>query len=853
MTDSAAPCRFCPTKFALKPFAGAECAMTAYNFREIEPKRQAYWEARRTFGASDSKDKPKYYCLVMFPYPSGDLHVGHGRNYILGDSLMRWKVKEGYNVMFPVGWDAFGLPAENAAIERNINPRDWTESNIIRMRSQLKAWGIAFDWAREVKTCDPDYYRWTQLIFLWMYRRGLAYRKQASSNWCPRCKTVLANEQVVGGLCERCDSQVSITRLEQWFFRTTEYADELLRDLEDLRGWPERVTTMQRNWIGRSEGVDIHFRLDDGRLLPCFTTRQDTIFGVTYAVLSADHPEIEAILEGSPVKDQALEFVKACKAKTVLRKFDDVEKNGIFTGKYLVNPVNNERVPLWIADYVVGEYGTGAVMAVPAHDQRDFEFARKYGLAIRLVISPDGVIKDAADLEMAYLEDGIQVNSGHFDGLPNRLAMVKIADYMEAKGIGKRCVRYRLRDWLISRQRYWGAPIPIVFCSKCGTVPVPETDLPVILPAVEKFKPTGESPLTYVKEFVETRCPSCGGPARRETDTMDTFVDSTWYFLRYLTPHDDTRPFSRELVDYWMPADMYIGGIEHAVLHLLYSRFVAKVLADLDLISVREPFANLLTQGMICKDGAKMSKSKGNTVSADELIAKFGTDTVRLSTLFLGPPEKDVEWINRGVEGSFRFVTRLWRIVDAVSRFAPDSDPIDSRSLAKSDQALLRKCHWTIKKVREDVGQRFHFNTAISAVMELVNEMYAALPDGTEKAPGRPTQRVLRFAAEVAVNMLAPMIPHVCEELWEKLGHEVSIFDVPFPRHDDRILVTDTVTIVVQVNGRMRANIEVPAGSTEREVELAVRSHPSVSKWLAEKTILKAIYVKDKLMNLVIS
>jgi leucyl-tRNA synthetase len=827
--------------------------MGTYNFKEIEPKCQAYWEARRTFGAHPSKTKPKYYCLVMFPYPSGELHVGHGRNYILGDSLMRWKVKEGYNVMFPIGWDAFGLPAENAAIERNINPRDWTESNINSMREQLKAWGIAFEWAREVKTCDPAYYKWTQMIFIWMYKRGLAYRKQASSNWCPQCQTVLANEQVVGGLCERCDSPVGTTRLEQWFFKITAYAEELLNDLDTLTGWPERVTTMQRNWIGRSEGVDIHFHLDDGRLLPCFTTRQDTIFGATYAVLSPDHPEIESILQGSPLKDKAMEFVKACKAKTVLRKFDEVEKNGVFTGKYIINPVNSERIPLWIADYVVGEYGTGAIMAVPAHDQRDFEFAKKYGLAIRLVISPDGILKDSAGLEMAHIEEGIQVNSGPFDGLPNVLAMEKIADYMEAKGVGKRCVRYRLRDWLISRQRYWGVPIPIVYCEKCGVVSVPENELPVILPPVEKFKPTGESPLTYVKEFVETQCPTCGGPARRETDTMDTFVDSTWYFMRYLTPHDDARPFGKEEADYWLPVDMYIGGIEHAVLHLLYSRFVAKVLADMELISVREPFANLFTQGMICKDGAKMSKSKGNTVSADELIVKFGTDTVRLSTLFLGPPEKDVEWINRGVEGSFRFITRLWRIVDAISRFGGASQPIDARSLSEDDLALLRKSHWAMKKVKEDVGLRFHFNTAISAVMELVNEMYARLPEGMETEPGQSTQRVLRFAADAASQMLAPMIPHVCEEMWGMLGHHGSVFDLPFPAHDEGILRTDVVTVVVQVNGKVRASIEVPAGSSQESVESIAKNHPSVSKWLKDKSVSKAFYVRDKLLNLVAS
>jgi leucyl-tRNA synthetase len=826
--------------------------MRPYDFKDIEARRRAYWETRGTFRADRAKHRPEYYCLVMFPYPSGDLHVGHGRNYILGDSLMRWKVKEGYNVMFPVGWDAFGLPAENAAIERNINPRAWTEANIKRMREQLKAWGISFEWDREVTTCDPGYYKWTQMIFLWMYKRGLAYRREAAVNWCPQCQTVLANEQVVGGLCERCDSEVTMTRLAQWFFRITDYAEELLNDLDALTGWPERVKTMQRNWIGRSEGVDIFFRLEGGPVLPCFTTRHDTIFGVTYAVISPEHPEMETILAGSPQVAQALEFIKACKAKAAQRRFDDTDKSGIFTGKYLINPVNGERVPLWIADYVVGEYGTGAVMAVPAHDQRDFEFAKKYGLPIRLVISPDGKMKDAAEMEMAYVEDGVQVNSGHFDGVPNRLAMEKIADFIEAKGIGKRCVRYRLRDWLISRQRYWGAPIPMVYCSRCGVVPVPETDLPVLLPSVEKFKPTGESPLTYVKEFVETACPTCGGPARRETDTMDTFVDSTWYFLRYLTPGDDTKPFSTEEVDRWLPVDMYIGGIEHAVLHLMYSRFVIKVLADMGLMAAREPFANLFTQGMICKDGAKMSKSKGNVVSADTVIDKFGADTARLSTLFLGPPEKDVEWINKGVEGAHRFLARLWRIVDVVSEFDDGSGPIDAAALGESDLALLRKAHWALKKVKEDIGVRFHFNTAISAVMELVNEMYARLPEGGA-SPAPETRRVLRFAAEVCLHALAPMVPHMCEELWSRIGHDESIFDLPFPEHDEDILKTDTVTVVVQVNGKVRANIEVPAGSSEADVEKAAKTDASVAKWMEGKTVRKTIHVKDKLINLVVS
>jgi leucyl-tRNA synthetase len=827
--------------------------MQPYDFKRIEAARQAFWEERGTFRADRAKDRPKYYCLVMFPYPSGDLHVGHGRNYILGDSLMRWKVKEGHNVLFPIGWDAFGLPAENAAIERNINPSDWTEANIKRMREQLRAWGIGFEWGREVKTCDPAYYKWTQMIFIWMYRKGLAYRKEASVNWCPQCHTVLANEQVVGGACERCDSPVTMTRLAQWFFRITDYADELLGNLDALDGWPERVKTMQRNWIGRSQGVDIDFSLDDGRPLPCFTTRQDTIYGVTYAVISPDHPEMETILEGSPVKTEALEFIKVCKAKAAQRRFDDTEKNGVFTGRYLTNPVNGERVPLWIADYVVGEYGTGAVMAVPAHDQRDFEFARKYNLPIRLVISPDGVLKDAAALEIAFLEEGIQVNSGHFDGMPNRLALEKIADYVEARGIGKRCVRYRLRDWLISRQRYWGAPIPIIYCPKCGTVPVPESDLPVLLPPVEKFKPTGESPLTYVKEFVETRCPTCGAPARRETDTMDTFVDSTWYFLRYLSPRDASRPFDTEEASRWMPVDMYIGGIEHAVLHLLYSRFVIKVLADMGLMSAREPFANLFTQGMICKDGAKMSKSKGNVVSADEVIDRFGADTARLSTLFLGPPEKDVEWVNKGVEGSYRFIARLWRVVGATSQLGAETRPIETSALDQADLALLRKAHWALKKVKEDVGVRFHFNTAISAVMELVNEMYPRLPEGSAPRPKGPSRQVLRFAAEVCLHALAPMIPHVCEELWAGLGHQGSIFEVPFPEHDDSILTTDTVKVVVQVNGKVRATIDIAAGSSQADAERIAVSHAAVAKWLEGRSPTKVVYIKDRLINLVVT
>jgi leucyl-tRNA synthetase len=827
--------------------------MMEYNFKEVEARWQRFWEEKGTFDVERSRDKPKFYCLVMFPYPSGDLHVGHGRNYILGDALMRWKAKDGYRVMFPIGWDAFGLPAENCAIQNNTNPRAWTESNIRRMEEQLKGWGIGFDWSRVVRTCDPDYYKWTQLLFLWMYERDLAYRKEASVNWCPKCATVLANEQVVGGLCERCDAPVGMKRLEQWFFRITQYAEELLKDVDELSGWPERVRMMQRNWIGKSEGVDIYFRLEDGRDLPCFTTRPDTIYGATYAVLSPDHPDLEEILSGSPVADEAKAFAAGARVKAAQRRPDDAEKEGIFTGKYLVNPVNDERIPLWIADYVVGEYGTGAIMAVPAHDQRDFEFASKYKLPIRLVISPDGDLRDAAGLEEAWVEEGTQVNSAQFDGLSNVEAMTRITDYMEEKRIGKRAVRYRLRDWLISRQRYWGTPIPIVYCKTCGIVPVPESDLPVVLPHVEEFRPTGESPLVNVKDFVETTCPGCGEPARRETDTMDTFVDSTWYYLRYLTPHDETQPFRKEEAFEWLPVDMYIGGVEHAVMHLLYSRFVARVLADMKLIPVREPFAELFTQGMICKDGAKMSKSKGNTVSADELIERVGTDTVRLSTLFVGPPEKDVEWKNKGVEGSARFINRLWRIVGRIAAEEVEPGLPAWADLGDEEQTLLRKSHWAVKKASDDLRKRFHFNTAISAVMELVNEMYRAWPETEPSPPAGPMMRVLKFSAETSLQVLAPMIPYICEEMWSKLGNDPSLFDIPFPEWDENILKTDLVTVVVQVNGKVRANIQVPTGSNQQEVEELAKQDGSVQKWIADKSIRKSIYVKDKLISFVVS
>lgn len=825
--------------------------MHEYDLRQIETKWRTYWDQNRTFDLKPDSSLPKYYCLVMFPYPSGDLHIGHGRNYILGDCLMRWKKKEGYNVLFPIGWDAFGLPAENAAIERGINPSDWTENNIETMRRQLKAWGIRFNWEREVKTCDPSYYKWTQLIFLWMYERNLAYRKVANVNWCPKCATVLANEQVIGGLCDRCDTQVVAKELEQWFLRISAYAEELLNSLDGLQNWPERVKTMQRNWIGKSEGVDVYFRFEDGSPLPCFTTRVDTLFGATYVVFSPDHPERDRIISRSPRRDALLNFASEASTRLLQTKGVSFEKQGLFTGLYVINPINNERIPLWIADYVVGHYGTGAIMAVPAHDQRDFEFAAKYGLSVRAVISPDGTAYDPRNLSQAYEGNGILVNSGEFNGLDNIEAMKRIGEYLEAKGLGKRVTRYRLRDWLVSRQRYWGTPIPIVYCENCGIVPVPREDLPVVLPRVEKFKPTGESPLACLEEFVNTTCPKCKGKARRETDTMDTFVDSTWYYLRYLSPNDDEQPFSKQLAREWLPVDMYIGGIEHAIAHLLYSRFVAKVLADMDLITCREPLPFLFTQGMICKDGAKMSKSKGNAVSADDLIEKFGSDAVRVYVLFMGPPEKDVEWSDRGVEGAYRFLNRLMKIVDRISELA-DAPCYRYQDLTEPEKSLIRKSHMMVAKVREDMTKDFHFNTAISAIMELVNEMYKLWPEGDEK-PRSEAIGVLKSAAELAINMLAPIAPHISEELWDMLGKQGSIFDVPFPQSDPDLLLTDSVNVAVQVNGKVRATVSIPRDATDEEAFSIAKSNPSVRKWLEGKSITRQIYINGRIISFVVS
>jgi leucyl-tRNA synthetase len=784
--------------------------------------------------------KPKYYCLMMFPYPSAALHVGHGRNYIIGDSVVRYKIMRGYNVLSPMGFDAFGLPAENAAIKNGIHPEISTLNNIKTMRRQFDSWGAGYDWDREVVSCLPAYYKWTQWIFLQLYKKGLAYKKKASVNWCPSCQTVLANEQVINGECERCSSQVILRDLEQWFFKITEYSQRLLDDMGLLKDWPERVKLMQKNWIGRSEGVEIDFKVKDSDIvLRCFTTRADTIYGVTYMVISNEHPAIQELTKDAPNKKEIEKFISDTRKENAADRVSaEQDKKGISTGRFVINPMNNKAAPLWIGNYVVTEYGTGAVMAVPGHDQRDFEFAKKYGLAIEVVIDNPRAHLDADKMKEAYAEEGIMVNSGQFNGLPSADAVEKIADFMEEKKIGKKEVHYKLRDWLISRQRYWGAPIPMIYCDKCGMQPVDEKTLPVLLPKNVKFKPHGESPLKDAPEFVNTKCPRCGGEARREIDTMDTFVDSSWYFLRYLSPKDDKRPFDKGLIDKWMPIDQYIGGVEHAILHLLYARFITKVLCDMGHVGFKEPFAKLFTQGMITKNGIKMSKSRGNVVSSDDLIEKYGADTVRLYTLFISPPEKDAEWNDRGVEGAWRFLNRVWRMVEDSCQ--PSAA---SRQVEENNVKLRRKTHATIKKVTEDMEGTFHFNTAISSIMELVNDIY-----DYRETVGSQSKEAIR----TVVILLAPFVPHVAEEMWQKLGNKESVFKAEWPTYDKNALSQSMIEFPIQINGKLRSKIEAPYEASEDEIKKLVLGDAVVNKWLDGKAPKKIIIAKGKLVNLVI-
>ena len=793
-----------------------------YNFKELEQKWQERWQQMRIFNVSANPDRKKYYLLEMFPYPSGKIHMGHVRNYTIADVAARVKMMQGFNVLHPMGFDAFGQPAENAAIKNKTKPDIWTHKCIDWMRIELRKMGFSYDWEREVSTCDAVYYKWNQWIFLKMYEQGLAYKKASNVNWCPSCQTTLANEEVVDGGCWRCRTEVEQKNLEQWYLKITDYRQRLLEDLDQLKQWPSRVLAMQSNWIGKSQGVQIYFRLKDSEnIIPVFTTRVDTIFGATYIVLAPEHPLVKELIKGNPKEKEVLKFIdKVSKESKVVRSSSNVKKEGIFSGCFAINPVNNEEVPIWIADYVLMEYGTGAIMAVPTHDQRDFLFAREHNLSMRIVIKgPDSL----EVMNEAYEDDGTQVNSGEFNGLSNQEAKIKIAQWMEKKGIGKIETHWRLRDWLISRQRYWGTPIPMIYCPKCGVVPVPYEDLPVELPSDAPFTGEGGSPLGKVKEFVNVKCPKCKGAAQRETDTMATFFDSSWYFLRFCSPKFEDAPFDTKEAKYWMPVDQYIGGIEHAILHLLYSRFFTKFFKDLGMINFEEPFKRLLTQGMVLKDGEVMSKSRGNIVDPDSIISKYGADTLRLFILFAAPPETELEWDDRGIEGAFKFLNRVWRIQDNLK--------------SKASPELIRVMHKTIKKVSEDVKE-FKFNTAIASLMELTNAIYQ--------------QGVDKEVFSNLVLLLSPVAPHFAEELWHILGNNESIFKAEWPKFDPKMLIETTVTIVIQVNGKVRSKMDIPTDFSEDKLKTFVLSDEKLKTWLGGKPVRNFIIVPKKLVNIVV-
>jgi len=822
-----------------------------YNPKTVESKWQKRWEETRAYKVTEDHAKKKYYVLEMFPYPSGKIHMGHVRNYSIGDVVARYKTMKGYNVMHPMGWDSFGLPAENAAIKHNIHPHKWTIENIAYMRDQLKKMGLSYDWDREVTTCLPEYYRWNQWFFVKMIEKGLAYKKKSFVNWCDSCGTVLANEQVEDGRCWRCESEVVQKELEQWFFRITAYAEELLEFLDKLPGWPERVLTMQRNWIGKSIGCEIDFPVKEVPGVPkitVFTTRPDTLYGATFMSIAPESPLVKELVKGRPQEADVLAFIdKVQRESKIERTAETGEKEGVFTGAYAVNPVTNEPIPIWAANFVLAEYGTGAVMAVPAHDQRDFEFAKKYGMSIRVVINPKDGTLSPETMEAAYVEEGVMSASGPFDGTPSGDGKAKVAEYLEGKGMGKKTVNYRLRDWGVSRQRYWGTPIPVVYCDSCGAVPVPESDLPVLLPTDVTFTGAGDSPLKTSNAFVNTKCPKCGREARRETDTMDTFVDSSWYFLRYCGANGSV-PFAKDGVDYWMPVDQYIGGIEHAVLHLLYSRFFTKTLRDLGLTAADEPFTNLLTQGMVIKDGAKMSKSKGNVVDPDELISEYGADTARLFSLFASPPERDLEWSDQGVDGSFRFLARVWRLVRENMDALTAGPAVPEGEAPKDVRELRRITHRTIKKVSDDIEDRFHFNTAISAVMELVNALYQF-----KVRPDDPHSKAsFKEAVECVILMLYPFAPHVCSELWDGLGKGGPLEKAPWPTYNPDLIKAEEMVIVVQVNGKVRANVTVPADAAEDLIRENALALEKVQQFMGDKAPKKVIYVPGKLLNIVI-
>jgi leucyl-tRNA synthetase len=815
-----------------------------YDPKEIEARWQRVWEDEQAFHvpnpdpAKAGEGDKKSYVLEMLPYPSGELHMGQSLNYTLGDVVTHLRRRRGMTVLRPMGYDSFGLPAENAAIREGGHPRDVTERNIAAIRTQMKRMGWAIDWQRELSTHEPGYYRWTQWLFLKFYEAGLAYRREAFVNWCPNDQTVLANEQVIDGRCERCGHEVEARSLEQWFFRITAYADRLLEEMALLESWPERVLRMQRNWIGRSEGAEIVFRIEEVDIdIPVFTTRPDTLFGATFFVLAPEHPLVPRLAEGTPHEQEVLEYARRAAGRPAAERADpEKEKTGVFTGHFVTNPVNDYRLPVWVSDYVLMEYGTGAIMAVPAHDERDYAFAKRYELPVKVVVVPaQGDLEEGAAYVGHSGEEKL-VDSAQFSGMSSPEAKKAIVEWLETRGRGRTAVSYRLRDWLLSRQRYWGCPIPIIHCDECGLVPVPEEDLPVLLPEVDEYLPKGRSPLAAAEDWVKTTCPRCGGEARRETDTMDTFVDSSWYFIRYCDPENDSAAFDREIADYWLPVNQYIGGIEHAILHLMYARFFTKVMNDLELVGFREPFARLFNQGMIHYQGAKMSKSKGNVVPPDSIILRYGADTLRLYLLFMGPADQDKPWQDEGVEGMFRFLHRLWRLVLDVAETEPEN--------GDAAGPLARKAHETIAKVSDDIERRFQFNTPIAAVMELVNEVYHVKDD--PQGAGE-----VRFATETAVSLIQPYVPHIAEELWERLGHE-RLWRTPWPEADASLLERETFVLVVQVNGRVRDRAEVPVGLSEDELVARARELPRVRSHLDGKEIKKTIVVPGRLVNLVV-
>lgn len=805
--------------------------MSVYDFKSIEKKWQKAWDEKGQY-KMDTRDtsKPKYYCLEMFPYPSGKIHMGHVRNYSIGDVVARFEKMQGYNVLHPMGWDSFGLPAENAAIKNNIHPHVWTMSNIEEMKEQLSMLGLSYDWDKEVATSTPEYYKWTQKIFLEFYKAGLAYKKNSFVNWCPSCETVLANEQVVQGQCERCDSLVEKKELEQWYFKTTEFSEELLADLDGLDGWPEKVRLMQKNWIGKSFGANVTFQIDGSdQEISVYTTRPDTIFGSTFMVLAPESHLARDLVAGTEYEPVLDEFLAKMHTMTQIeREAADLEKEGKFIGKYVINPLTGKKMPIWIANYVLADYGTGAVMGVAAHDDRDNDFAKKYDLEIIPVID----------------EDDKMINSGQFDGMNKDEAFDKIIEKLEEMGKGNKKTNFRLRDWLISRQRYWGCPIPVIYCPDCGIVPVDEKDLPVLLPTDVEFTGKGESPLASSKSFTECSCPKCGKPARREIDTMDTFVDSSWYYMRYADNMNSDRPFDTDVVNNWLPVDQYIGGVEHAILHLLYARWFTKAFKKLGWTSHDEPFKNLLTQGMVLMDGSKMSKSKGNTVSPVELVEKYGADTARLFILFAAPPERDLEWSEQGVEGCFKFLNRVYRLVDELAPVAKLE--LEFGNLTKADKDMRAKTNNTLKKVTEDLNDKFGFNTAIAALMELINDLYKykELEDRNDA--------VIKEAIKAVVVILAPFAPHLGEELWLMIGKEASVFDIGWPDYDKSAIQLDEVEIIVQVNGKVRNKINAPVGIDQDIMKNLALNDEKIKEFIEGKNVVKVIAIPSKLVNIVV-